>query len=117
MSANSLLILRILSPEGKFVEITDLIAVNISLANDRPIGIRPGHAPLIAETNRGVVTYRKLGEEKQIHIHAGIMEIRNNIVTILTAGEVFQEKSHAMKDKDSEYSRLMETLIKEIMPD
>jgi len=117
MSSNSLLTLRILSPEGKITEIENLNAVNLSLANDRPLGIRPGHAPLIAETKRGAVTYHKSGKEEQIHIHAGVVEIRNNFVTILTAGEVFHPESNIMQEKDTEFSRLMQTFIKHINPD
>jgi len=117
MSANSKLTLRILSPEGMIIEIANLSAVNISLVNDHSIGIRPGHAPLIAETKRGAVTYRKSGVEEKIHIHTGVMEIRNNVVTILTAGEVSQTQSDVRIAKDIEFNRLMQTLVKQIMPD
>jgi len=117
MSANSQLTLRILSPEGKIIEIENLSAVNILMVNDRSIGIRPGHAPLIAETNRGAVTYRKSGEEENIHIHAGVMEIRDNLVTILTAGEVSETQYGVRNEEDKEYNRLMQTLIQQINPD
>ena len=117
MISNSSLTLRILSPEGKIIEIVNLSAVNISMVNNRSIGIRPGHAPLIAETKRGAVTYRKSGEEEKIHIHAGVLEIRNDVVTILTTGKVSQTQSDVRIAKDIEFDRLMQTLIKQIMPD
>ena len=114
MSKENLLTFRVLTPEGIIIKKTNLLSINISLADDRPIGVRPGHAPLIAATKNGKVSLRALYDEKEIQLHAGILEIRDNFVTIVTAGLLDSEPSYL--DHDLAYSRLMQNLINQITP-
>ncbi len=105
------LILKIISPQGVILEKEDLSAVNIPLLDQYPIGIHPGHAPLIAETSNGTLKYRTSGEENEIEIYAGVLKIRNNIITILTSGEVSHKEDELYQTELVTYDRLMKTLI------
>lgn len=117
MSQNSLLTLKIFSPEGIILEKSELNSINISLADNRPIGIRPGHAPLIAETKKGPVTLRSSGDVEDIQLRAGVLEIRNNMVTILTTGLASQTEAEFDSEINREYDRLMHSLINQIAPE
>ena len=112
MSNEKLLTFNVLTPEGIILEKANLLSMNVILADGRPIGIRPGHAPLIAATINGAVSLRDFNDENEIQLHAGILEIRDNSVTIVTAGLLDHEPSKL--DHDLEYSRLMQTLIAKI---
>ncbi len=61
--------------------------VVVPLADGGPIGIRPKHTPLIAETISGTIQYQTEEERFEVDLLAGILSIRDNVVTILSAGE------------------------------
>ena len=111
MNPQPLLTLRILTPEQIVLDKNQVQAINIPMGDGGSIGIRPGHAPLIAETNQGVVKYRLENEEIQIALYAGVLDIRDNIVTILTAGEVDVNQQADFLVFDKKYERLLQTLI------
>lgn len=117
MTTKTLLSLKILSPEETVFEIDQLTAVNIPLTNGVPIGVRPGHAPLIAETAKGKVRYRSANGEQNIELYGGVLDIRNNIITILTAGEIKETPTELAQPIEIEYERLMQTLIKKLASD
>lgn len=116
MNKKSLLSLNILTAESVILEKEDLEAVNVPLVDEVPIGIRPGHAPLIAETKTGQVVYRTSQSEEQIEIHAGVLNIRDNIVTILTPGEVAKFPPGSPGKSKTEYERLMRALLEAYHP-
>jgi ATP synthase F1 epsilon subunit len=106
------LTLRILSPDGQVLEASHLQEVIVSLADGGPIGIRPKHAPLIAETVAGNVTIVKPGEMVEVALFSGLLTVRDNIVTILTTGEV--EEAEAQADAATEaIDQLTEALEEE----
>ena len=107
------LTLKIITPQGVLLERDGLLSVNLPLGNQFPIGIRPGHAPLIAETAQGIIKFRSSEVEDQIEIYAGVLKIRNNLITILTSGKVNQEKDDSVPKEMVTYERLMKTLIGE----
>lgn len=113
MSSESLK-LRVFTPEGTILEADSLRSVNVPLADDCPIGIRPGHAPLIAETKKGAVHYRGHHQDERINLHAGILEIRDNEIIILTPGEVSTISPEITQPTELEYERLMKTLIEKL---
>lgn len=117
MSSPALLTLRVLTPEGAILEVVALKAVNVPIANGGTIGLRPGHAPLIAETSKGAVHYRSETEAGGIELHPGILDIRNNHVIILTAGEVLQTPDAIIKPAETDFDRLMYTLVGELDPE
>ena len=111
------LTLRVLTPEGIVFEKRNLQAVNIPLVYGGSIGIRPAHAPLIAETEQGEVTFQAHEQRETIDLYAGILDIYENVVTILTAGRVLTETSEEIvSGTQGEYDRLMQTLINRINP-
>lgn len=114
MSRETLLSLEILTPEGTLLEADSLFSVNIPLADGSPIGIRPGHAPLIAETVQGSVRFRSDEGERQIELHAGVLDIRDNRVIILTHGKVSGTPLEIVDGSETEYDRLMGSLIEKI---
>lgn len=106
--------LKILTPEGAVLETDSLTSVNVPLADGCPIGIRPGHAALIAETEQGTVHYRGPNQEDKIKLHAGVLDIRDNGIIILTPGEVSKIPSEITQPSETEYDRLMNTLVENI---
>lgn len=117
MSLNALLSLRVLTPDGLILEETSLTSINIPLVAGGNIGIRPGHAPLIAETALGRIKYRKNKEQFEVQFHSGIVNIRNNVVLILTAGKVSETNSFQEDTNNLEYERLMQSLLEKITPE
>lgn len=117
MSPRERLHLKILTPDGIILEKDSLTAVNVSLADGLPIGIRPGHAPLIAETVQGSVNYRTSTSEEDVELLAGVLEIRNNNITILTAGKVSETPPEISTLPEKAYNRLMQTLIDKLEPE
>ena len=109
--------LKILTPEGSLIEADSLESINVPLADDFPIGIRTGHAPLIAETIKGKVIYRGSSQENQIELHAGVLEIRENMVVILTPGKVSSMPREINQPSVTEYERLMNTLAEKLNVD
>ena len=116
MSAYPLLSLQIFSPDGVGIEVTDLTAVSVPLADGGWIGIKPGHTPLIAETVRGAIRFQTGEEEYSIEVHPGVLEIRGNTVIILTAGEISEQADFALETTHMEFDRLMQTLVGNLHP-
>jgi len=114
MSSGSLLSLNIFTPEGTILEADSLFSINIPLADGSPIGIKPGHAPLIAETEQGAVRFRSSEGENQIELNAGVLDIRDNLVIILTPGKASGTPRGITDGPETEYDRLMGSLIEKI---
>lgn len=117
MKPDPLLSLRILTPEGAIFEKKDLTSVTVPLVDGGPIGIRPGHAPLIGETAQGNIRYQTKSEYESIELHPGVLEINDNVIIIMTAGEVSQTSELLVKAAGIEFDRLMQTLVREISQD
>jgi F0F1-type ATP synthase epsilon subunit len=111
MNLNNLLQIIIITPEGIIREVDNLTAVNIPLVNDYIIGIRPGHAPLIAESKQGTLICRTKTSEIHLELHSGVFEVRNNKVIIFTVGEVTNHSSEPTEPSEKTYNRLMQTLM------
>lgn len=77
--------LKVLTPDGVAVE-----AATVSVVAPAALGlmgILAHHAPLVTTLTPGRLTYRDAdGATHQRHISAGLLEVRANLVTILTAG-------------------------------
>jgi F0F1-type ATP synthase epsilon subunit len=78
--------LRVMSPSKTYLDVENVVYVNIRLADYGSIGIKPGHAPLIAETVTAPLVYRVGTEESSIDAQAGILMIEEGAVTVLTSG-------------------------------
>lgn len=76
--------LHIVTPESRHT-IEDLTALNLQL-EDGSIGIRPGHAPLIAEITGAVLLWRRKDEEHQEMLPgASVLQVAHDVVTIFSA--------------------------------
>lgn len=114
MTALSPLQLRILSPEGVILKVNDVTSVNVPLVDGGSIGIRPGHAALIAETVQGRVRYAKTNVENHIEIMPGILDISDNVVTILTSHKFSDDQEKLENDQNHEFSRLIQAISEEL---
>lgn len=107
---DSTLSLRVLTPEGVLLDEDNLDGINIPLANGYPIGIRTGHAPLIGRTAPGKISYRQGNRERSLLLHSAVLEIRENMVTLLSAGEIDKIPEEIVQTFHTAYNRLMQTL-------
>lgn len=62
----------------------DIKSLTVPLEDGSLLGILPKHAPLIAATSDGTLRFTDQEGKHERSIKAGIMTIRNNIVSILT---------------------------------
>jgi F0F1-type ATP synthase epsilon subunit len=116
LSSEPIISLKVLTPEGAILEVDQLTSVNVPLIDGGTIGIKPGHAPLIAETIKGFVRFDTETDQKSIELHPGVLDIRDNLVLILTAGEISQTPEKLMQTAGIEFDRLMKTLVRELHP-
>ena len=108
------LTLKVFTPHGLIHNIENLSTINVPLENGYPIGILPGHAPLIAGTAQGSLQYRQGNLETTLALYAGILKIRNNEVIVFTAGEFNEDNRKSETPAETDYDRLMETLVSKI---
>jgi len=80
--------LSVLTPKESVREADDIEYVHLSLANGYPISIYPGHAPLLAETVAGPLRYADDAGEHTLNLTAGILQVDENVVRVLTGGQI-----------------------------
>lgn len=117
MTSQAFLTLRILSPDRVILETNRVSSVNVPLVDGGGIGIRPGHTPLIAETSPGAIKYYIDNAENQIHIMPGVLDISEDVVTILTTGEAGEKPIILDQTKENEYSRIIQAISQPITPE
>ncbi len=76
--------LEILGPDGLVLQVEGLSAISLRIQNGDLVGFRPGHAPLIAATQAGVIYYRSEEQDYQFEAGAGILKMQDDQVSILT---------------------------------
>jgi F0F1-type ATP synthase epsilon subunit len=81
-----LLRLRVMTPTEILLDVRDVVHVSIQLADGGSIGLKPGHAPLLAETVAAQLTYRIGETEQRFEAQAGILFVEGGVVTIFTSG-------------------------------
>jgi len=77
--------LVVLTPERPLLEARDVAWVQARLADGGPIGIYPGHAPLLAETAAAPLRYADPSGEHALDVAAGILQVGDGDVTVFTA--------------------------------
>lgn len=78
------LTINVMSPDHIILKKKNVTAFNIRLEDGRLLGIRPGHAPLIANTAACNLSYSIEGQVIEEPVPAGILTVRENVVKILT---------------------------------
>lgn len=99
--------LDIVTPEKKvYSEDVDMI---VTRAANGDIGILPKHAPLVSPLQITTVRIKKDGQEEEIAVSGGFLEVRPDQVTILAesaekASEI--DKNRALKAKERAEKRI-----------
>jgi F0F1-type ATP synthase epsilon subunit len=79
---------------------------------DGGIGIRPGHAPLLAETVTGSLRFGDEDGEHSMILEAGLLHIDQNSVTISTGGLANTEPTDELiNEVEAHYSLMAQTLF------
>lgn len=74
--------LTVLTPERTLLEAEGVTQVQAQLADGGPIGVYPGHAPLLAETIAAPLRYADASGEHTIDLGAGILQVHGEGVTV-----------------------------------
>lgn len=104
--------LRVWTPGEKILDIEQASWVNLELADGGGIGIRPGHAPLMAETLTAPVYYEDESGKHSLFLEAGILHVEPSSVTVLTNGLASVEDSEERpSEEETRFDRLARVLF------
>jgi F0F1-type ATP synthase epsilon subunit len=108
--------LMVLTPAEILLEVPEADWIEGHLADGAPIGIYPGHAPLIAETVDAPLRYADAGGQHTIDLGGGILQVSDGLVTILICGRTLDvaEASRAgtrIPEEDARFDRLARGLL------
>jgi F0F1-type ATP synthase epsilon subunit len=78
--------LRVMTPTVTLLDVQGVTNISIRLADGGSIGLRPGHAPLLAETVTAPLIYSVGEAEHSFDAQAGILFVDTGIATIFTSG-------------------------------
>lgn len=81
---DNLLRVEVLSLGSGGLELEQVERLQVRLQDGSWLGIRPGHAAMIAATSDGELRYRKDNQDQSISVKAGILALSDNLVSILT---------------------------------
>src|ERR1700722_5066520 len=62
---------------------------------DGELGVLPGRAPLIGRLGYGELRTRRGQAVRELYVDGGFVEIRDNVVTVLTQGAIPEENLNA----------------------
>lgn len=78
--------LTVLTPAETLLDLGQAAWVQVRLADGGPIGVYPGHAPLLAETITAPLRYADPSGEHVVDLEAGILQVDGDGVTVFTSG-------------------------------
>ena len=81
--------LEIYTPEKKLFD--GEVKSAIFPGTDGSFQILNDHAPLISSLKKGIVVYADKKSEYEVEITGGVVEVLNNMVTVLAEGTVMKE--------------------------
>ncbi len=79
-----LLRVRVLSLGSGGMELERVEALQVRLQDGSWLGVRPGHAPIIAATGDGELKFRQDERDQVILVKNGILTLIDDLVSILT---------------------------------
>jgi len=79
-----LLKVQVLSLGSGGLELEQVERLQVRLEDGSWLGIRPGHAAMIAATCDGELKYSKDNQDQTVTVKAGILTLSDNLVSILT---------------------------------
>jgi len=84
------LALQIITPDKELVNEEGIDHISFRLVDGYLISIYPQHAPILAVTSNGPITYFQKDAKHDFHISPGIVEVKDNVVSIYTEREFKQ---------------------------
>jgi F-type H+-transporting ATPase subunit epsilon len=105
--------LMVLTPARTLLDVEGVARVQAQLADGGPIGIYPGHAPLLAETVPAPLRYADRSGEHALDLDAGILQVSDEGVTVLAGGSETAGVSKPLGG--SEYDRRFDRLARELL--
>jgi F0F1-type ATP synthase epsilon subunit len=105
--------LTVLTPEQALLEVKGVTRVQAQLADGGPIGIYPGHAPLLAETAAAPLRYADPSGEHAIDLDEGILQVNDASVTVFAGKAKPGEASEPSPDSENgqHFDRLAQELL------
>jgi F-type H+-transporting ATPase subunit epsilon len=104
--------LTVLTPEQTLLDVQRVAWVQVQLADGGPIGVYPGHAPLLAETVVAPLRYKDPSGEHALDLNAGILQVGSEGVTVLASARAFETRETLEVAKDDErFDRLAQELL------
>ncbi|MGC9332581.1 MAG: hypothetical protein ACP5JJ_00415, partial [Anaerolineae bacterium] len=94
------------------LDIHDAHWVQVQIADGGSIGIRPGHAPLVAQTVTAPVRYADDIGEHSIEVERGILQIHRQGVSVFTTGSpAGPYEKMAPEGAEQRFDRLAQALL------
>jgi F0F1-type ATP synthase epsilon subunit len=105
--------LKVLTPERTLLAVKGVTQVQAQLADGSPIGIYPGHAPLLAETVAAPLRYTDPSGEHALDLCAGILQVGDEGVTVFARSQISEvcETSEILEEDDGRFDRLAHELL------
>jgi F0F1-type ATP synthase epsilon subunit len=108
----------VLTPERMLLEAEGVTRVQAQLADGGPIGIYPGHAPLLAETVAAPLRYADASGEYTIDLDAGILQVDGEGVTVFAGSQTWEAvrtygspETSQILENDRHFDRLAQELL------
>lgn len=107
--------LWVATPEEALLDLARIDWARILLADGGSIGVRPGHAPLLAETAAGPLYYGTTGGERTLDLERGILLVDRRGISIFTSGTPAGEARGAKRPAQAlHFRRLAYALLQEM---
>ncbi|MFP4395080.1 MAG: hypothetical protein ACLFTI_07425 [Anaerolineales bacterium] len=107
--------LTVLTPGETLLEVAAVEKVRLKLQDGGWLSIYPLHAPLIAETMAGNVSYIEEGMMRSINLAPGILWISEGDITIFTSGEVGAEVAGRSPEKLAQEAERFDRLARQLL--
>ena len=102
------------TPSETLIEADNVEWVHVTLAGDRFLTIWPGHAPLLGETMAESVRYVDSTGQHEMDLLAGILHVRDDVVTFLLAGALGEGPAEESPPRPGEKGERLDRLIETI---
>lgn len=109
--------LRVSTPEETWLDASDVSQVQAWLADGGSIGIRPGHAPLLAETVPGPLHYADADGEHRVDLDRGILRVHEGGVDLFASADGPAEGLLDVDEKEERFERLARALLQMLRAD
>ncbi len=104
--------LTVLTPERALLDARGVTQVQAQLVDGSPIGIYPGHAPLLAETVAAPLRYTDASGEHAIDLGAGILQVSDAGVTVFARPQTLRvSETIEVSEDDRHFDRLAHELL------